>query len=283
MPGKIIIQVIALQLCFFYYSSFAQFKETSHRQPAPGEVPVTGAGNYGEPGTTYILVKDITSPASTIFLGKDVTLDLNGYTLRYANGKYRHISNSGFEEGLKGWDISKAPGAKVVNTAEVHVFVGKKLMSLEAGDEITSQYVHLPVANRSYIAMCGVTGRNSFELGRNGLTEMVVSVFVEDETGKEVKCITKYMDTTMVSCPVEKRSPQLGGGFVFAHLNNLPAGNYRIRVRADSDCLVDEIDIRPAMDAGIGIVEKTSPRGHYDHLYEGKFAAFLITPKMRSV
>jgi len=272
---KILFKFFALQFCFLYYPGFAQYKETKHRLPSPGEVPVTGPGNYGDPGTTYILVKDITSKMSTIFLGKDVTLDLNGFTLRYADGAYNHISNSGFEEGLKGWDISKAPGVKVVSTEVVHVFVGKKLASLQAGDEITSQYVYLPVANRSYIAMCGITGRNSFELGRNGLKEMVVSVFVEDEQGKEVKCITKYMDTTMVSCPVEKRSPQLGGGFVFAHLNNLPAGKYRVRVRADSDCLVDEIDIRPAMDVGIGIVEKTYARGHYDHLYRADFAAFF--------
>ncbi|MEP7109602.1 MAG: hypothetical protein ABI760_16530 [Ferruginibacter sp.] len=275
MLRKILFQFIALQCSFLHYPGFAQFKETKHRLPAPGEVAVTGPGNYGEPGTTYVLVKNITSPMSTIFLGKDVTLDLNGYILRYADGKYNHIANSGFEEGLKAWNISKAPGAKVVNTEVVHVFVGKKLMSLQAGDEITSSYIYLPVSNRSYIAMCGVTGRNSFELGRNGLKEMVVSVFVEDANGKEVKCVTKYMDSTMVSCPVEKRSPQLGGGFVFAHLNNLPAGNYRVRVRADSDCLVDEIDIRPVMDVGIGIIEKTYARGHYDHLYKGEYAAFF--------
>ncbi len=265
----------AFYFCFLCSACFAQYGVTNHRLPLPGEIAVSGPGNYGEPGKTYVLVKNITSPASTIFLGKDVTLDLNGYTIRYADGGYGHIANSGFEEGLKGWDISKAPGAKVVNTAEVHVFVGKKLMSLQAGDEITSQYVHLPLADRSYIAMCGITGRNSFELGRNGVTEMVASVFVEDQYGREVKCTTKYMDTTMISCPLERRSPQLGGGFLFAHLNNLPAGNYRIRVRADTDCLVDEIDIRPAMDVGIGIVEKTSPRGHYDHLYTAAFAAFF--------
>jgi hypothetical protein len=89
---------------------------------------------------------------------------------------------------------------------------------------------------------------------------------VEDEHGNEVKCITKYGDTTMLSCPVEKKSPRLGGGFVYAHLNHLPAGNYRVRVKADTDCLVDEIDIRPAMDVGISIVEKTNPLAHYDHL-----------------
>ena len=76
--------------------------------------------------------------------------------------------------------------------------------------------------------------------------------------GNEVKCIDKYGDTTMLSCPVEKKSPRLGGGFVYAHLNNLPAGKYRVRVKADTDCLVDEIDIRPAMDVGISIVENKS-------------------------
>jgi hypothetical protein len=46
----------------------------------------------------------------------------------------------------------------------------------------------------------------------------------------------------------------------------LPAGKYRVRIRADNDCLVDEIDIRPAMDAGISIIENTTPLAHYDHV-----------------
>src|SRR4026209_1063483 len=126
MQGKILIRFFILLFCFIYYTGSAQYKENAHRQLLPGEVPVSGPGNYGDPGTTYVLVKNITSPATAIFLGKDVTLDLNGYTIRYADGRYGHIPNSGFEEGLKGWNISKAPGAKVVNTAVVHVFVGKK-------------------------------------------------------------------------------------------------------------------------------------------------------------
>ncbi len=50
-------------------------------------------------------------------------------------------------------------------------------------------------------------------------------------------------------------------------LSNLPAGRYRVRVRADTDCLVDEIDIRPAMDVGISIIENTTPLAHYDHVF----------------
>src|SRR4051812_3715315 len=137
MQIKNSILFLAFVLCFINHQSFGQYKQTQHRQLLPGEIPVNSPGNYGVQGTTYVLTKNITSPVSTVFLGKDVTLDLNGYTIRYADGKYNHVPNSGFEEGLKGWDISKAPGAKVVNTEEVHVFVGKKLMSLKRGDEIT--------------------------------------------------------------------------------------------------------------------------------------------------
>src|SRR3989339_2178441 len=144
---------------FFASAGNAQYQAVIHRSVSGAEAPVSVSGVYAIPGTTYILVNDISCEKSTLFLGKDVTLDLNGYTIKYADGQYEHIPNSGFEEGLAGWDLSKAPGTKLENTADVHVFLGEKLLSLQAGDEITSQYITLPVANRSYFAMCGVTGR----------------------------------------------------------------------------------------------------------------------------
>jgi len=241
----------------------AQFSASLTRDPAPGEIPVYKAGSYDRPGATYILVNDISSDRSTLFLGKDVTLDLNGYTLTYADGDYEHIPNYSFEEGLKGWDLTAAPGARIEDT-RVHVFVGDKILRLPAGEEIVSPYINLPVGERSYFAICGVTKR-----------EMKVSVFVEDAMGKQVQCYTSYADTSMQSCPVENRSPRLGGGFVYAYLSALEAGKYRIRVKAETDCLLDHIDIRPAMDVGIGIVGKTHPMGHNDHLYERAHSAFF--------
>lgn len=264
-----------LTCALFHTGVFAQFTITDHKDQVKGVVMIAGPGNYGVPGTTYMLANDISSERSAIFLGKDVTLDLNGYTIKYADGGYGHIENSGFEEGFKGWDLSRAPGAKVVNTADVHVFVGKKLMSLKAGDQITSSYVYLPVANRSYFALCGVTGFDYHEMNADIKNQMKVSVFVEDEKGNEIRTLTEYGDDTLTSCPVERKSPRLGGGFVYAHLNKLPAGKYRIRIRADTDCRVDEIDIRPSMDVGIGIIDKTAPMGHYDHLFNNDLAAFF--------
>ncbi|MEA2064209.1 MAG: hypothetical protein U9P14_10955 [Gemmatimonadota bacterium] len=244
---------------------------------------MTVPGSYDQAGTTYMLTRDISSPASTIFLGKDVTLDLNGYTIAYADGDYEHVPNYGFEEGLKGWDTSRASEAKVEDTEKVHIFIGKKILRLSAGDEIVSQYVNLPVANRSYFAICGVLIRG-----------MRVSLYVEAESGKQVRCANKWSTETLnrlwlpsdlgpsfdyrntrVSCPVENRTVRLGGGFVVAHLHGLPAGKYRIRVKAETDCLLDHIDIRPAMDVGIGIVENTLPWAHNDFLYAGQHCAFF--------
>lgn len=238
-------------------------------------VPVTRAGSYDEPGTTYRLENDIHCERSAIFLGKDVTLDLNGYTITYAGGSYGNIPNRGFEEGTKGWDLSRAPGAKVVNTRDVHTFIGEKILSLEAGDEIISPYITLPVANRSYFAMCGITGRYYKDLRGDLKNDMKISIFVDDEGGNEVRCMIQYGDSLIQGCPVTHRSPRLGGGFIYAHLKDLPAGKYRVRVKAETDCLIDEIDIRPAMDVGIGIVDRTHPYGHYDHLYSHVHAAFF--------
>ncbi|MBS1610605.1 MAG: hypothetical protein JSS70_17980 [Bacteroidetes bacterium] len=256
--------LILLIVLLLSSNSFAQYHMVAHRKISGNEIAVTKPGSYSKPGATYVLANDISSATSPIFLGKDITLDLNGYSIKYAAGNYQHIINSGFEEGLKGWNLSKAPGAKLMNTADVHVFLGKKLVSLQPGDEITSSYVYLPVANRSYFAMCGITGRYYHDARHYPEDEMRVSVYVEDENGNEIKCETKYGDTTIISCPAENKQPRLGGGFVYAHLHHLPSGKYRVRVKAITDCLVDEIDIRPAMDAGISIVENTMPYAHYD-------------------
>jgi hypothetical protein len=252
-----------------------QYKQSGHKPLPDGAIPVTGPGSYDRAGAIYILQNDISDEKSAIFLGKDVTLDLNGYTVTYASGNYEHVRNYGFEDGLSGWDLSKAPGAKLENTADVHAFIGNKLLRLRAGDEIASSYVYLPVAGRSYFAMCGLTGNYYEDMGGDLRKDMRISIYVDDENGKEVRISTVYGDSTRISCPVLNRSAQLGGGFIFAHLNHLTSGKYRIRVKAETDCLVDEIDIRPAMDVGIGIVEKTHPMGHYDHLYNRNHAAFF--------
>lgn len=265
-------------LCFIISNTIivqAQYSTQEHKVPGINVIGINKPGSYDEPGATYRLTKNISSPASAIFLGKDVTLDLNGYSITFADTCYEHVPNFSFEEGLKYWDISKAPNAKIEDT-KVHVFIGDKILRLSKGEEIISQFINLPVADRSYIAMCGVTK-----------PDMQVSIYVEDEQGQSVVCNTTYRDGVKQSCPVEKKSPRLGGGFVFAHLNGLPAGKYRVKVKAETDCLIDHIDIRPSMDVGIGIINSVHAIGHNDHLYNSEHSAFfdytkntlLSTPK----
>ncbi|MBK8504604.1 MAG: hypothetical protein IPL46_21795 [Saprospiraceae bacterium] len=254
---------------------FGQYSKTEHRAIEQFETAINKPGNYGKVGATYVLTADISCEQSAIFLGKDVTLDLNGYTITYADANYNHIPNAGFEDGLRHWDVSKAPGAKVVNTKDAHVFVGAKILSLRAGDELGSEYIYLPVANRSYFAMCGITGHYYSDMRGDLANEMKISLFVEDENEHSIIVNTAYGDGIKPSCPVLQKSPRLGGGFITAHLNNLPTGRYRIRVRAEVDCLIDEVDIRPAMDVGIGIVGETHPYGSYEDLYEIVHSAFF--------
>lgn len=269
------LTVITVMLAFGFLPLHAQYRPVPHRTVERGEIPIDRPGFYGEQGATYVMTNDIVSDRSGIFLGIDVILDLNGYTLTFAEGNYTHIPNSGFERGSEDWGLTKAPGAEIKNTKDVHVFMGDKLLSLKKGDEVVSDYVHLPIANRSYYAMCGITGHHFRDMEGDLANEMKISLFVEDEAGNSVKVTTAYQDGSKVSAPVERKSPRLGGGFIIVHLNNLPSGKYRIRIRADTDCLIDEVDIRPAMDVGVGIVEQTHPFGHYDHLYEIRHSAFF--------
>ena len=230
----------------------------------PGEVAVTKPGNYAEAGKTYVLTSDIASEGTPIYLGKDVTLDLNGHTITYAAGPYEHVPNYGFEEGLKGWDTSRAPGAKVVS-ADIRPMIGKSICELPEGQELISPTITLPVADRAYYAMCAVATR-----------EMAVTINVDDERGQPVDCKFRFGDKVRPACPEERRSPKLGGGVVFALVFGKPAGKYRIRVKAEKgNCLIDEVDIRPALDVGVGVVQDIRPWAYYKCILDGDSTAFF--------
>ncbi|MBD3629811.1 hypothetical protein [Cyclobacterium sp.] len=237
-------------------------------------IPIDRPGYYGVEGSTYVLTRDIYAEKSAFFLGKDITLDLNGHTITFANGDYDSLENGSFEDGLDGWDLTEASGAELLDTRKTRPFIGEKLLGLKKGDQIVSSYMEIPYANRSYYAICGITGHVFRDMKGDLNNEMKISLLVEDERGKVVEVWTDYGSETMKSSPVFNKSPRLGGGFIVAHLQGLPAGKYRIRIKAETDCLVDEIGIFPAFDVGIGIVGKTHPKGHYDHLYENQHAAF---------
>lgn len=255
--------IIFCALFLLPHSSFAAYKQINHAPLSSETVGISKPGNYATSGTTYQLVQDISSATSPIFLGNNVTLDLNGYTISFADGSYENIPNYDFEDGTAHWDLSKAPNAKIKDD-KVHVFTGKHILRLKKGEEIVSEFIRLPVANRSYFAMCGVA-----------TWDMKVSLYIDDENGNSIQCLQTVGDSTRQSCPMLNRSPRLGGGFITAHLFGQPAGQYRVRVRAETDCLIDHVDLRPAMDVGISIIENTQATAHNDDLYDGRHPAFF--------
>jgi len=245
-------------------AALAGWRQAEPREPKQGEIPVSAPGNCDKAGATYILTKDITSTTSGLFLGNNLTLDLNGHTLTYAAG-YAGVPNCGFEDGLAGWDVSKAPGAQAREMPMQHPLVGKRVCVLPEGQELASPLIELPVANRAYYAMVAVAAQ-----------EMRVGVFVEDERGRSIECAYRWGNNARPCCPEPERSPKLGGGVVFALLFGQPAGKYRIRVKAvRRDCVIDEADIRPALDVGVGLVDKTLPWAYYKCILDGDGCAFF--------
>ena len=260
------LRIVAALACRFALVATARaaWQPTAPREPADGEIAVDAPGTCERAGATYALTRDITAPTSALFLGKDVTLDLNGHVITYAAG-YSGVPNCSFEDGLAGWDVSGAPGAEARDMTLYHPIVGRNVCLLPQGQEIVSGYVHLPVAQRSYYAMAAVASQDT-----------AVSIFVEDATGKTVECAYRWGDNLRPCCPERARSPKLGGGVVFALLFGQPAGRYRVRVRAEKGaCVIDEVDLRPAMDVGIGIAETTLPWAYYKCILDGDGCAFF--------
>jgi hypothetical protein len=260
---KLAVAVAMVAAILIGRTAQAEYQETAHKPLPPGAIAVTKAGACDQPGKTYVLMQDLRADGTGLALAGGVTLDLNGYTLTYAGAKYEHVPNYGFEQGLAEWDVSRAPGAKVEDADQVKPFIGHKILRLKAGDEIVSKYITLPVADRSYYAQCGVLD-----------PQAKVTISVDKEGGEPVRCEFRWGDNVRPSCP-QSGSPKLGGGFVFAHLHGLPAGKYRIRVRADTDALIDEVDLRPALDAGLAIVDKILPWAYYKCILDGDACAFF--------
>jgi len=264
MTTQLRLPVIVLLALLVPWPVQAEWRPVPSRALRDGEIPVSEPGICREEGATYVLTQDVTAPTSALFLGKNVTLDLNGHTLTYAAG-YSNVTNHSFEDGLRGWDTSKAPGAEAKAMPMQHPLVGDTICVLPEGQEIVSSTLELPVADRAYYAMVAVASH-----------EPHLGIHVENENGDEVVCTFKWDNNVRPCCPEPERAAKLGGGVVFALVFGQPAGRYRIRIKAvRGTCVIDEVDIRPAMDVGVGIVERTMPWAYYKCILDGDGCAFF--------
>ena len=152
---------------------------------------------------------------SCLFLGDNDVLDLNGYTVTFAEG-YNMLPNWNFESWTSGspdnWDISGASGARQGTKQEMPLVDDYSLYVPNTGSVIVSDWVYLPVGNRHY------RGIILYQDGNGGLT-----LEVENSGGSTVCSQTYGADFD-------------GEGMTaFCDFDNQPAGNYRIRITTNSN------------------------------------------------
>jgi len=202
----------------------------------PNCVELTSCGDYSSYSDTYfLLTQDISDPMSCLFLGDNDVLDLNGYTVTFAEG-YNMLPNWNFESWTSGspdnWDISGASGARQGTKQEMPLVDDYSLYVPNTGSVIVSDWVYLPVGNRHY------RGIILYQDGNGGLT-----LEVENSGGSTVCSQTYGADFD-------------GEGMTaFCDFDNQPAGNYRIRITTNSNNqYLDLGGILPAHDHGVGVI-----------------------------
>ena len=200
---------------------------------------ISSCGFYDDSGgKNYLLLSnDISDPMSCLFLGGSVTLDLNGYTVKYLDGNYNHLMNGDFEQWSgnvpANWDISSAPGARRVPTQTEMPLVGDYAIYLPAGQTIISDWVYLPIANRTYRGMIVERGTG----GWGQITRIEVL-----DSNNQVVCTRDF-------------SGRMGGGTAFCNFKISTPGNYKLRVRPTQRAsYYDYGDIVPALDVGVAVV-----------------------------
>src|SRR3989338_5342676 len=201
-------------------------------------IEIDKCGFYNYRNAYLLLNKSISDPMSCLFLGGNITLDLNVYSVKYLDGNYEHVNNYDFENwtynGNKyipdSWDVSLAPNAIRKNTINELPLIGNYLIYVPARETIVSDWVYLPVANRTYRGM--IVER------RIGSWGHIVNISVEDSRGNIV-------------CKRSIQGSQAGSA-AFCNFNISNSGNYRLRITTNYTHYFDYGDIVPALDVGIG-------------------------------
>ncbi|MCD4759438.1 hypothetical protein K8R33_00950, partial [archaeon] len=203
----------------------------------PNCVEVSSCGFYNYPSGAYLLLtQDLSDTMSCIFLGGDVTLDLNGYTITYQDANYPMIPNYDFEGWTGGvpdyWDVSLAPSIEQRDQDDIRIVEGNNAF-MAGGETIVSDWVYLPVANRHYRGMI---------VFRAGADANGPTIQVESEQNGIV-------------CTLQSPNDSYGEGrTAFCDFDDQPVGNYRLRVTTVSSTYLDLAGIVPAHDLGIGSI-----------------------------
>ncbi len=209
----------------------------------PNCVEINSCGEYiysrSSPQTYLLLTQNVSSPMSCFFLGGNVTLDLNGFTVKFADGDYQSLSNGEFEDwswnGAKwipdNWDTSLAPGLQKKETSTDMPLVNGSLIWVPAGETLISDWIYLPIADRTYRAMVASVESSS--------STGYVNLYVENQNN-EIVCQVRFP-------PMQFRA----GTVPYCNFNGQPAGYYRLKISPEDDHYFDNANIIPAHDIGV--------------------------------
>ena len=199
---------------------------------------VTACGRLTGSNKYFLLVSNITTNKSCLWYEADNSvLDLNNYTVTYADVGFDGLYNNDFEIGDPevtqpvGWDFSAAPHAK--RMMDHYVYLSNDYLvnfsDVTSPETIVSDWVPITVLNRTYAGYGVMSDCDSY----------TIEVEFQDHS---INCST----STSTHCEFKPKV----------------AGNYRLRITTSNDarCYVDLADIRPAYDAGIIL-----PCGYVDH------------------
>lgn len=108
--------------------------------------------------TTYVLQTDVTVPGTAfVALNRDITLDLNGYTVTYGDRNPIMVFNGGFEQGsgntAPGWNLTEAPNAAVA--PNVNYLWGEQVLRISNFNQpqrIVSDPIPIELAGHTYAA-----------------------------------------------------------------------------------------------------------------------------------
>lgn len=147
---------------------------------------ITTPIQLSQDNTTYRLQTNVTATGTAfVVTGKNVTLDLNGFTVTYGNAASPALPNSGFETALPSdatkpanWDLTGAPTAHLA-TARTGMWGTKMLQitSFSTNQTITSDWVNITDTGREYAAV--VTPRSN----STSAVSVQINVLVETSPG----------------------------------------------------------------------------------------------------
>lgn len=267
------------------YSSCAEATDAGVTDGLPC-TEVSGCGDLNAANTYYLVMHDIKNETRCFDVkGNGAVLDLNGYTITYANSAPVVIPNNGFEGGAAGWDLSGANSASVTtdipsakgywhkeeiqtkalkfSAPTTYQVVYSDPISLEIGKPYTISFLiysdNIDVASNTYVSLdVPITEIPHSPYTHSYGCYTYSSTDVNGSIGKSAYYSSDFMNVWGAA-----------GGFTYMHNDNshrciftVENPNPRVRIvfaglpNNTHDVYIDSIEVKPAYEYGIRVSDR---------------------------